>query len=434
MIATHTPKMFNARLRQAGVRARIIEAMPSFVICSQTVNMQNELWAAPTNAAHIGKYREEIESLPQDYEFLPDIPNITDTQTKQILLPTEQWTNGDYVSVTPLASMGVLHEVYHRLKIEKLPFHKWLIQSVPAAWANHGGALQKQRGYVRMLRRGVAKIEDSSPNEGWTGSFVQLKTRVEGMNISSGMVAIGWPALTAIGGLVHALERKTNCELEFALGMENSDWKLSVPKIAVVRGNSVSTAGGRLKPRTLSNGRMTSIGELVATPGVVTEEITANCNIVLLLRSKTQSMENIASELKKIYRIAGGSVFDSTVTIHFNEKPCPASYLLDASRDIEIMLKRGASDTLDAALKMYGDGGEWVNGWKWYQPRNGYTLNMSGYAYLESPVHRPGVRENYRHAWGESIFSLVTQGSMSDEAWWTRKNIPGGVIWKGGSN
>lgn len=412
MIATHTSKMFNSRLKQSAVAARIIATAPTNLVCSQSVKMRRELWAAPINAADIKYWREIATKLPEHYEINPSMPDITDSQLKQLLIPLD-FANNTYASVTPVASMGVIHELYHRLHEMNLPYRKWVIQPTQAALANHGEALLMQSGVVRMLRRGPSKIEQRN----WRGDFIQLTARCERMNISSGMMAVGFPAITAIGGFVHSLERSIGYGIEFAFGMRSADWVSGVQRMQTFNGSYGSFTG------------RTKGGNVNVIPGYSTEEITANCEIVLLLRTDAQP-EPLLNILKKTHRLAGGSLFDVDVNIVTDGYPSEASYLLDASADIFRKRQKDNVDSLQAALEMYAMDGEWIDG-KWHQPRNGYTLNQTGYAFLETPTERAGTRGNYPHVWAEPIFSLITQGSMTDNCWWSREVTEAGVFWKG---
>lgn len=413
MIATHTPKMFNARLKTSAVASRIAGIVPDSVICSKTTNMQRELWATPINAANMKAWRDSIANLSDDFVLESSLPEITDPHLKQLLVPAPDWRNNSYVSVTPVASMGVIHELFQRLYKSNLPYRKWTIQPTPAAMANHGEALLMQSGLVRMLRRGPARISQGN----WQGDFVQMTARCESMNISSGMMAAGFPAITAIGGFVHSLERKIGQEIEFAFGVTSADWVSGVAKIPI-HSSSYGSFSGRTKG-----------GKIEVSPGYSTEEIVATCEIVLLLRTKAEPVV-LQDILRNTHRLAGGRLFDVDVSIVADGNPPKASYLLDASADVVRKRQKEGTDSLQAALEMYAMDGEWIDG-EWRQPRNGYTLNQTGYAFLEKPVERDGSRGNYPHAWAESTFSLITQGSMSDGCWWSRAANDAGVFWKG---
>lgn len=423
MIATHTAKMFNARLKVSAVCASIVSTVPPGTICSQTTNARRTFWAAPSNAADIKLWRDKISNLPEDFTFDTVLPEISDPQLKQLLVPLD-WRNKQYACVTPVASMGVIHEMYQRLYEQNLPFRKWVIQPTPAAMANHGEALLMQSGEIRLLRRGPSRTDQGK----WKGTFVQLTARCEGMNISSGMLAVGFPAITAIGGYVHSLERQTGQDLAFAFGMKSANWVSGVPK-AQSHNNSYGAVSGRAK----------GSGVLSTTPSYATEEIVANCEIVLLLKVASGHEDELKTLLKQARRLAGGSLFDVDVSVVVDGAPPVASYLFDASKDIirsldncEINTPEAALDRyfdpLQAALDMYSKDGEWCDG-EWYQPKNGYTVNHTGYAFLEQPVQRAGARADYPHSWVESTFSLITQGSMTNDCWWSSQATNAGVFW-----
>lgn len=410
MIATHSSKTLNSRLKQSALVSEL-SGIPVNAICSATTIMRKVFWACPNNAADMKYWREVIEAT--DHNLVPtELPGITEPYLKQMLLPINA-QNDEYVSVTPVLSLGLMSEVFLRLKEQSLPYRSWTIQPTPAAMANHGEALLMQSGKVSLLRRGVAKIEQGE----WRGDFVQLTARCEKINVSSGMLAIGFPAITAIGGFVHSLERELNVDIDFAFGLRSVDWINGVVKVQH-HSNSYGSFNGRVK------------GSLVkAKPGYVTDEITANSEVVILFRTQG-SLDALVAKLNNKHRLAGGQLFDLEVIKVIDGKPIKASYLLDASRDVARLRDKEGIDNLQVALLMYGMGGEW-RGSEWFQPKRGYTLNHTGYGFLEKPKERDGSRGNYPHAWVESTHSLVTQGSMSDSGWWSLSAQDGGFFWQG---
>jgi len=240
------------------------------------------------------------------------------------------------------------------------------------------------------------------------------------MNISSGMMATGFPAMTAIGGFVHSLERKTGQDIDFAIGIKHADWVAGVPKITTYK-----TSRGSFSGRVIG-------GKVTPAPGFGTEEMVANCEIVLLLKTKTNP-EALVDILKNVYRIAGGTLFDVDISTVTDGTPPTASYLADASTDIDNWMRRSRADSLRAALELYSKGGDWEDE-KWVQKVNEHTLNHTGYAFLEKPIDRHGSRGNYPHAWAESTFSLIGQRGMDDDCWWSREANSSGVFWKGSAN
>lgn len=407
MLFTHTPKIFNARIKQNAISARIEGSITDAIICSKTTNMRKEFWASPRSAADMKKAREESSNISNDFVLQTYFPELSDPQLKQILLPMD-WRNDQYVSITPVASMGIIHELYHRLNEKRLPFFEKVIQPTKAAIANHGEALLMQSGAVRMLRRGPKKQKSSE----WKGDFVQITGLCSSMNISSGMVAIGLPAITAIGGFVHYIERKIGKEIEFALGIKSSCWRQGVPRLTINKGNNDSSTGR-------VNGNSIKV-----RPGYSADEFLATGEIVLLLKTDAEN-DLLVNILANTNRIAGGSLFNVKVCSIKNGTPPDASYIIDASSEIE--KKQEDIDNLDTALRMYSSSEDWKF------CKNGHTLNQTGYALLEKPRRRALSRENYMHAWAEPVFSIINQGAMTDSAWWSRKNREWGVLWQASS-
>lgn len=414
MLATHTPKMFNAKIKSPALSARIIGSLSKDYITSQSVSMRREIWAAPSNAADMKKYREKAGRLVDKKNIDVSIPGITDPHLKQILLPLN-WENDEYVSVTPVSSMGLSNELYQRLYEMNIPYRQWVVQPTPAAMANHGENIMMQNGIQRMLRRGILRAEKGE----WKGSFIQLQARFESMNVSSGMLALGFPSITAIGGYVHTLERLVKCDIEFAIGFKSCQWIHGLERI-VVNKDCYGNTTGRLRGK-----------KIKASPGYSTEEIKANGELVLLLRAE-KNKQLIIDQIAKVNRIAGGSLFDIEVSEVVDDYPAEASYLFDATRAIKSKIAEEKKDSLQAALEFYSENGEWREGNRYWQSGNGCTLNHTGYAFLEEPANREGTRGNYPHAWAEPIHSLINQGTMSDTCWWKRKQVESGVIWEAG--
>ncbi|RQR79129.1 hypothetical protein DIE11_17145 [Burkholderia sp. Bp9012] len=373
------------------------------------------MWACPTNAADMRMFREIAAS--SDFST-PQLPPIIDPGLKQILVPQQDWATDGYVSVSPVASAGLAHEVFARLPERKLPSHRWMIQSIPAAVANHGETLLVQDGAVRLIRRGVSKILMHSELQG-NAPAVVLRGRVERMNVAGGMLSVGLPAITAIGGLVHSIERRVGSALEFAIGLNDSRW-VAGARHTVTRGATVVPVAlqGRIRAGQ-------AYGTVVPKYGYQRDEIQANGHFLLLVRGGPS--DAIGEELKRITRFAGGSVFDSVVDIiQPGARIEPASFIVDASQ--ELRRRPAGTDALDAALSAYGRDGSWIDR-NWFQHRNGYSLSMSGYAWLEPPQNRKNSRDNYPHVWAEPVFSLVTQGRLSEMAWWRLRFGAAGVRW-----
>lgn len=414
MIGTHTPKLANAKLKQNAIRAKLLGAVPPELVCSQTVEMRREYWALPRNAANMKLEKGLIAE--GGFDTAPVLPPVQDPNVKQVLLPLPGWHQGYYVSVSPVYSCGVLHELGQRLFERKLLSRQWIIQPTPAAMANHGEMLLQQSGAVRLMTRGCRSL-DNQRRGAEKLNFVQVTARVERMNISSGLVCVGWPALTAVGGLVHALERQLGFELEFAYGQRTMQRVEGVPKFA--------NPGGNPTPASRTERAGMAYGPLVPRPAFSAEEVHGNGEIVLLLRNQEHDgrLAAIARAFASITRLAGGALRDVGIEIRRNARAPAAEYMhaaLPASAESE--------DTLDTALRLYAGDGEWVQR-RWYQSDPSHLLSLVGYGYLEAPSLKPNVRDNYPHAWAEPLFGHVRLGRLEPGGWWRRESGRWGARW-----
>ena len=386
MIGTHSIKAFDATIKQDGVCADIISSHSNNFISSQTVKMRRKYFAIPRNAAELKLFIDEARQMePWKAVGDPVLPAITSSRVKQILLPYR----GDYVSASPVGSCGVLHEVHNRLYESHGSQTSWTVQPNLSSLGNHGEALVLQRGKVnscarRRLNSGITK---------WKGCYVQLTARLERCVMNSGMIATGFPAITAVGGAVHTLERATNQKIDFALAVKNSTWHSGVPKIINIR-----------DPRK-------------PVPAYYATEHLGTFDITLILRT-SEALESLAEAARKLTRLAGGLLFNISVTIHRDSSPEAGAFITDCSDEVELFCTENRfSDPLSAALRHINEEFSF------------YSLIHSGYAFLEYPVKKELARNNYPHAWSEPVFSLFCTGGLSERAFWRRSEQDGGVYW-----
>lgn len=214
MIGTHAPKLFSSKVKQSALNADIIAEVPKYYICSRTISMRKKYWALPLSAAEIGIYREmakfERENQPKK------VPSIEDPRlVKQLLMPFKK----SYVSVSPVPSCGVLHEISQRGFENKIfPLYRRIIQPTIAAWSSHGEMLLEQKGKIALL---IKSLRHFTKNKKSISEYLTIRCRVEKMNVSSGMTTVLFPSITAIGGAVHTIERAVNKKLDFAVGFKN---------------------------------------------------------------------------------------------------------------------------------------------------------------------------------------------------------------------
>jgi len=381
MIGTHSFKTKNSKIKQKSISANILSEVENGYLCSKTINLKRKYFALPKSAAEMKKFREAAVDCQSNPVFLPEIedPNIP-----QLLVPLKNWQNDEYLTVSPAYSSGVVHEIYLRSKDLNLSNH--IVQPTPAAMANHGEAILLQAGRLKVFKRGISDMKISR----WKGNFVKMECTVVNMNISSGGLSVGFPALTAIKGFVHTIERECGKSLRFAVGfkkIEHSSGKKS------------------------SNNMRKALMKEMKRPLICIDEITARAKIVLLIESSEKDDEIAEYLRKKATRIAGGSLFDIEVDICKETKAPDAVYLKDVSKRL-----RASSDSLKSALNLYHFKGKREGGW--VQKNRKYTIVQSHYALLEEPKSKNKVRNrNYPHAFAEPVFSIVRLSKMHSSCW-----------------
>lgn len=378
MIGTHAPKMLNGRLKQAAICANIIADIPKTYICSSTVNLSRKYWSLPINAPDIGKFKETAAAAQTADR---SIPALTAGNMRQIIIP---WKD-THISISPVPSCGLINEIWKRPLGTR---HHWVIQPTPTARGNHGEPMTVQYGKVKLMMRGVRRTPPAKDQE--KTQYIEIAANAQGMSIASGFVSMGWPAITAIGGLVHAIELATGIDnIPFAFGMRDVSFSFGAKKFARFKNK---------KP----------------TTGLVTDEVTGSGNVVILL--KTDQFERISEAFKSITRIAGGSIFDLKINARETAEFPHAAYLFDASEDVQLNEK---TDALGAAIELYS------------QERSKYALSQAGYALLDNPVSSELSRKPL-HAWAEPVFCVVKQGAFNKNAWWQRHDLENFVVWKSG--
>ncbi|MCL7759375.1 hypothetical protein [Pasteurella multocida] len=402
MIGTHAPKLFSSKVKQSALNTDIIAEVPKYYICSHTISMRQKYWALPLSAAEIGIYREmttaEREKQPKK------VPDIEDPRlVKQLLVPFKK----SYVSVSPVPSCGVLHEINLRSFENKIfPIYRKIIQPTVAAWSTHGEMLLEQKGRIALL---VKQFRYFPKKKKSLSEYLTIRCKVERMNVSSGMTAILFPSITAIGGAVHTIERAVNKKLDFAVGFKNLGFTTS------------GSLGNALKGKKV-------------IPQLILDEITATADVILLLKLECGASEEEKKEVLQylqnnpLHRIAGGTTWEYSATLEtYNDN---YTFIVDCSKEVEKELEQSGIDVLDVAFDKYKNRGETNEKTGLFEitEKTSVIINHTGYAFLEKPRIRTNARNNYPHAWVEPVFSVVEQETFSRRAFWTRKEKKFGVV------
>lgn len=357
MIATHSVKSLDSRLKQTAIRSKI--TMPISGLLSSYLLNPLKFYAASSNAANIRVDRAAVEQANADALAVEDLgyilPPIEDGRLKQVLLPY----NNDYVALSPVPSLGIMDAIN---KIH-VPFYHWhTICPILAATTNHGDPVAGSYGRIKLIDNAVF----DQTNECLLDEKVVLITaNCQDMNVSSCYVSTGLPALTGIGGFVHVIERNTGLHLPFGFGIK-----------------TISKRGSKLG----TNSAKDTATAKKTIPNLILNEININADIAIVLRVKNQDEANfIIERVKTMNRCAGGSLFDVQAA-YTNILPSFSWYQADNDsmkvNDFEAMIE---------------------------SQKHGYKFIQSGYAFLENPTHRDKGRAAL-HAWAEPLFSLIQTG------------------------
>ena len=306
-------------------------------------------------------------------EFSESIPPLS-SLSKQVLIPVSDEFD-EYIAVTPMTSMGFLHELNTRLLDKKISHLKHTLEPNGPAVSNYGEFMLSRGGALRMLKASIGLQIESEIDE----DVVVFEADVIGMNIASGFVCHGIPAITAIGGMVHSLERETKAAISFAVGITSAAKKTSA-KLGVTHKS----------------------GRAILSP--VLNECNGNLRITILLKSDDNDSVMLAAN--RITRIAGGSIFNTSISIAKKGTRINASFINDASS-----LLNDEIDKLDAALSIFSND----NIYK-------FAISQSGYSYLNEKRFEENARNaEYKHCFAEPLFSFVELSSLSARSYYIRQ-------------
>lgn len=365
MIATHNPKTLNSKLKQAPICAVVAPAHPHFLHSGNVHG--RELFAAAQNAADTKAARGMAENAGL---VETSIPQPTDGKIKQLLLPYLD----DYVALSPVPSLKIMDELYERtkeLRESKQPPYlfskKAIIQDSAVASNNHGDPVAAHGGKLWVISQHVYPVK---PEKLLTFSTdgVLITADVQGLQVSSNYVQSGMPAITAIGGLVHVLERQTGQKLSFAVGFgETHDTIHQTAK----------------KTGTVKGGKYTI--------DLNTEETTVNTMVYIFVA--TDNPAPVQDAAQKIKRIAGGTAWNITADPVTTEHQVPIVRWLNPL----VVDTAPHADTLYAYIEQ-----------KRTNPAT-TAIVQNGYVMLHEPFEHPYSRADSKmFAWAEPVHCMCS--------------------------
>ena len=377
MIATHNPKLLDARLKQPGIRVRLDpESLPAHLLSSATVDGA-DLFAAPISAAHIGAERAELaQALADESPFLESIPALEDGRCKQVLLP---W-RGAYVAATPVPSGKVMDQICQRWRImsdagRSVIMYRRRVQPNPVAANNHGDPIASRGGVAWLVQQGIMPpIARKEPSPPYPTEGVLITATLQNFNASSNYVQAGLPAITAIGGAVHALERETGTALPFAVGLSQIDpsgWTQGL----------VAPYQGRASKK------------MKMSKTLVMDQISASAEIHLFLSCHFLWHSVVIKAASRLSKIAGGTLWNlkaQSITAENSAAQDHVRWIMPQS----VTASPEDGDLLDTMLEL-----------RRLRPVQ-FGIVQSGFAFLHAPRQQQFSRSDNRlHVWAEPVFS-----------------------------
>lgn len=387
-MATHSAKLFQKKGTQAPVCASIRTSIPSTYISSATIKLDRLTWLDPSS----------IQTK--------DV-NITDVKTKQITVSFNN--NQDTVAITPMTAIGLYYEIYKREieAISNLPATNLIDICVvpnPKELKQYNEVIGTMKGHVKSFSMPEIKLNSLSGTKRIdldANSFV-LSVRLKNASLSSNLIAVGLPSITAIAGFFMYMENKTGISTEFAIGIKSTIKNLMrepLDKRSTVRGLRIFDSK--------------------------VDQRNGDIELCFVIRCQNSSEANYLKHWiqNSDFKLAGGDVLYKAVSDVLYDDCCwiyeadPLTVQKDI-KDRELFDFPLNADPLDYALIL--------NRSNFIDSDNKYTVSANGYAFLGKPSFDPNSRaKSGLHVWAEVIYSVVYLNRNLDpkKGFWSKKDM-----------
>lgn len=405
MIITHSNKFLTPKSKVIGCLFNSSLDIPDFLISSNCVTQSKKFWANPVSAAYYKEAKEMAEKANIDGVDGSGFPDFIDTYTKQLFLKTKF----GYIVHSPLTSCALVDEfttkarAFHQILMDRYlelkgSSKKFKYKFIGSGYFSHQiqqqGVALSNRGELAVAHGGVFFVKKAPFLRSYKKRVVNLNENkkylffygtLNDANFNSGFISSGLPALTAIGGMIESIELKLGYEtpIPFAFGLKNYS----------------ASKGGRLGSN-FKNGKVT--GHLAL------EEKTGSLDFVVVLDVTKFNSDDIATELMRVRRLAGGAIFNYHCT---NEM---------INEDSNYFFIRNFKSKMKNAI----DSKDVIN---YIITRRLHPI-ACGYALLQRPNFKGGVRvdkanEQHLHAFSETLFIPVRLSKKLDSKSFFKRRI-----------
>lgn len=376
MLTTHNFRTLDPSVAQTPLCQTLKSKLPKTFISSATVKLRRYVWVDGQSAnispfelmqaKQANEYYLNNGCLPEDFESKTEL--IDPVLNRLPLFIGKVNNERHYYSVSTAPCMGILHEISCREKENpNVLLSKQQVEANPDRYFKHGQIIMEHQGVLKsFLLPRINPIQNTVTTTA-NKKYAVLEFEISQLNVATGLIGIGLPALTMIGLFVsNYLEKEVvlNSPLTFAIGFKSIDNRFKSDRHAKALANENVYRKSHVK------------GYIVVS--AETEEET----------------QKVFKKISSEFKIAGNTL-NSKKTYFTNEMPV-AYWVHGLEEEIEnYIINNPGKDALDAAFYL--------------AEQNRLTVPVAtGFALMGTPAKTEHVdQSSYPHAWAETVFKSL---------------------------
>lgn len=376
MLTTHNFRTLNPSVSQTPLCQTLKSELPKTFISSATISLRRYVWV-DGQSAHISPF--ELMQAKQANEYYlanghlpPEVESKTeliDPVLNRLSLHIGKVNQErKYYSVSTAPCMGILHEISCREKENpNVLLSKQQVEANPERYFKHGQIIMEHQGVLKsFLLPRIVPVQTTETTH-TDKKYAVLEFEILQLNVATGLVGIGLPALTMIGMFVsNYLEKEVtpDGELTFSIGFKSIDNRFKSDRYS-----------GKLLNENIY--RKSHVKAYIVVSAETEEET-----------------HNVFQKMNSDFKIAGNTLH-AKKTYFTNE--VPMAYWLDGvEQEVEEFITNNpGKDALDAAFYL--------------AEQNRLTVPVAtGFALMSNPTVAHHVEHTkHPHAWAETVFKSL---------------------------
>lgn len=376
MLTTHNFRTLNPSVSQTPLCQTLKSNLPKVFISSATISLRRYVWV-DGQSAHISpfelmqaqkanEYYLTNGHLPEEFESKTQL---IDPILNRISLHIGKVENErKYYSISTAPCMGILHELICREKENpNVLLSKQQVEANPERFFKHGQIVMEHQGFLKsFLLPRILPLQEMATTR-TDKKYAILEFEIFQLNVATGLIGIGLPALTMIGIWVsNYLEKEVTLEseLRFSIGFKSIDNRFKSDRYM----------------GTLSNENIYRKAHIKA--------------YIVISAETEQETERVFQKLNSDFKISGNTLH-AKKTYFSNEIPL-AYWLNGLEQEVEEFIANNPDkDALDAAF--------------YFDEQNLLTVPVAtGFALMNDPVDQPQAEHiKHPHAWAETVFKSL---------------------------